>query len=273
MSILNDTMTLAGGVKIPRLGFGTWQIPEGEACYDAVSRALEAGYRHIDTARAYGNEKSVGRAVPERRTGPGGGVHHLQSCPRRKKGYDAAWRCFEATMEDLRMETLDLYLIHAPWPWSEVGADYTRENIETWRAMEEIGQSRRCRAVGVSNFSVSDLKAILDNGTVKPAANQIRYFIGHTQEALTQFCMDEGSWSRGIPPLRPGGSLNIRRLQPSRPNTASACPKSASGMCCKECPALPKAVHPEYIRQNAAVDFTLSDEDMAYFDGLTDTER
>ena len=185
MSILNDTMTLAGGVKIPRLGFGTWQIPEGEACYDAVSRALEAGYRHIDTARAYGNEKSVGRAVRNAGLAPEE-VFITSKLPAEEKGYDAAWRCFEATMEDLGMETLDLYLIHAPWPWSEVGADYTRENIETWRAMEEIGQSGRCRAVGVSNFSVSDLK---------------------------------------------------------------------------------------YIRQNAAVDFTISDEDMAYLDGLTDTER
>ena len=105
------------------------------------------------------------------------------------------------------METLDLYLIHAPWPWSEVGADYTRENIETWRAMEEIGQNGRCRAVGVSNFSVSDLKAILDNGTVKPAANQIRYFIGHTQEALTQFCMDEGILVEGYSPLATGRIL------------------------------------------------------------------
>ena len=251
MSILNDTMILAGGVKIPRLGFGTWQIPEGEACYDAVSRALEAGYRHIDTARAYGNEKSVGRAVRNAGLAPEE-VFITSKLPAEEKGYDAAWRCFEATMEDLGMETLDLYLIHAPWPWSEVG----------------------CRAVGVSNFSVSDLKAILDNGTVKPAANQIRYFIGHTQEALTQFCMDEGILVEGYSPLATGRILK-------NPEVAAIAAKygvSLPQVCIryvlqKNVLPLPKAVHPEYIRQNAAVDFTLSDEDMAYFDGLTDTER
>lgn len=172
------------------------------------------------------------------------------------------------------METLDLYLIHAPWPWSEVGADYTRENIETWRAMEEIGQNGRCRAVGVSNFSVSDLKAILDNGTVKPAANQIRYFIGHTQEALTQFCMDEGILVEGYSPLATGRILK-------NPEVAAIAAKygvSLPQVCIryvlqKNVLPLPKAVHPEYIRQNAAVDFTLSDADIAYLDGLTDTER
>ena len=273
MSILNDTMIRAGGVKIPRLGFGTWQIPEGEACYDAVSRALEAGYRHIDTARAYGNEKSVGRAVRNAGLAPEE-VFITSKLPAEEKGYDAAWRCFEATMEDLGMETLDLYLIHAPWPWSEVGADYTRENIETWRAMEEIGQNGRCRAVGVSNFSVSDLKAILDNGTVKPAANQIRYFIGHTQEALTQFRMDEGILVEGYSPLATGRILK-------NPEVAAIAAKygvSLPQVCIryvlqKNVLPLPKAVHPEYIRQNAAVDFTLSDADIAYLDGLTDTER
>lgn len=90
MSILNDTMILAGGVKIPRLGFGTWQIPEGEACYDAVSRALEAGYRHIDTARAYGNEKSVGRAVRNAGLAPEE-VFITSKLPAEEKGYDAAW--------------------------------------------------------------------------------------------------------------------------------------------------------------------------------------
>ena len=141
-------------------------------------------------------------------------------------------------------------------------------------AMEEIGQNGRCRAVGVSNFSVSDLKAILDNGTVKPAANQIRYFIGHTQEALTQFCMDEGILVEGYSPLATGRILK-------NPEVAAIAAKygvSLPQVCIryvlqKNVLPLPKAVHTEYIRQNAAVDFTLSDEDMAYFDGLTDTER
>ncbi len=152
MSILNDTMTLAGGVKIPRLGFGTWQIPEGEACYDAVSRALEAGYRHIDTARAYGNEKAWAARSgtpdwPRRR------CSSPPSCPRRKKGYDAAWRCFEATMEDLRMETLDLYLIHAPpgpgARWARIIPGRTSKPGAPWR------RSGKAAAAAPSVFPIS----------------------------------------------------------------------------------------------------------------------
>ena len=273
MSILKDSMTLAGGVRIPRLGFGTWQIPDGEVCYDAVSRALEAGYRHIDTARAYGNEKSVGRAIRNAGLAPGE-VFITSKLPAEEKSYDAAWRCFEATMEDLEVETLDLYLIHAPWPWSEKGADYTKENIEIRHAMEEIQQSGRCRAVGVSNFSVSDLKAILEAGTIKPAANQIRYFIGHTQEALTRFCMDEGILVEGYSPLATGRILGNPEVAAIADKYGVTLPQACIRYVLqKNVLPLPKAVHPAYIRQNAAVDFTLSDADMAYLDALTDTER
>ncbi len=273
MGILQESMTLAGGVSIPRLGFGTWQIPEGDACYDAVSRALEAGYRHIDTALAYGNEKSVGRAV--RNAGLARNEVFITSkLPAEEKSAGAALRCFEVTMDNLGLETLDLYLIHAPWPWNDVGADCTKENIALWQEMEEIQQSGRCRAVGVSNFDIKDLKAILETGTMKPAANQICYYIGHTQEAITGFCREEGILVEGYSPLATGRILGNPQVTAIAERYGVSLPQVCIRYVLqKNVLPLPKAVHEAYIRQNAAVDFVLSDEDMAFLDGLTDTVR
>ncbi len=273
MGVLHDTMTLAGGVAIPRLGFGTWQIPDGDACYDAVSRALEAGYRHIDTARAYGNEKSVGRAV--RHSGLlRNEVFITSKLPAEEKNTGAAWRCFEETMDNLGLETLDLYLIHAPWPWNEVGADYTEENIALWQEMEAIQRSGRCRAVGVSNFDVKDLKAILETGTMKPAANQICYYIGHTQESITRFCREEGILVEGYSPLATGRILGNPQVTAIADKYGVTLPQVCIRYVLqKDVLPLPKAVHEAHIRQNARLDFVLSDEDMAFLDALTDTVR
>ena len=135
-------LTLANGDRIPAIGFGTWQIPGGDAAYDAVAAALVAGYRHIDTARAYGNEASVGRAIADSGI-PRAEIFLTTKLPAEVKSYAGAAASFEESITALGTDHVDLYLIHAPWPWSAIGTDHRAGNAEAWRAMEEIHDAGR----------------------------------------------------------------------------------------------------------------------------------
>lgn len=154
MSVITDPFTLPNGVKIPQVGFGTWQIPDGEVAYTAVTNALKAGYRHIDTASAYRNEGSVGRAIRDfgiaRKD-----VFVTSKLPAEAKTYADAAAAIDASLAKLDLEYVDLYLIHAPWPWAELGADYKEGNAEAWRAMEDAYKAGKFRAIGISNFKVN----------------------------------------------------------------------------------------------------------------------
>lgn len=268
MGILTDTYTLNTGAKIPKIGFGTWQIPEGDEAYNSTAFALKSGYRHIDTARAYGNENSVGKAIRD------SGITRediflTTKLPAEIKDASKVAETFETTMNALGLDYVNLYLIHAPWPWQERGSDYTKENIEVWAEMEKIYKSGRAKAIGVSNFSVSDLQAILDNGTVVPAANQIRYFIGSTQEEVTTFCQDRDILVEAYSPLATGRILENDDIQ----KIADKYGKTVSQVAIRYTLQrgtlpLPKSTHEEYILQNADVDFEISDDDMTYLNGL-----
>ena len=267
----NSFFELHNGVMIPAIGFGTWQVPDGEICYNAVANALRSGYRHIDTAKAYNNEKSVGRAVKDsglRRDE----IFITSKLPAEIKSYEGAWENFNKTMENLDTGYLDLYLIHAPWPWTEIGKDCTKENISVWKAMEEIYNSGRCRAIGVSNFSVKDLNAILDNGQIKPMANQIKYYIGNTQEEITDFCMKNEILVEGYSPLATGkilGNGHIKEIaEKYRTTVSKICIRYVFQ---KGVLPLPKSVTPERIQQNFDINFTISGEDMKYLDSLKET--
>lgn len=263
---------LSNGVSMPVIGFGTWQIPAGASCYKAVAHAIKSGYRHIDTALAYENEQSVGQAV--RDSGKARNTLFITSkLPAEFKSYDDALYCFDKTMQNLDMAYLDLYLIHAPWPWDAIGADYTKENIEVWRAMEEIYASKRCRAIGVSNFSVSDLQAIMDNGNIMPMVNQIRMFVGNAQQELTAFCRQHNVAVEAYSPLATGRLLKhppiVELAEKYNTNAAQLCIRYVLQ---KGAIALPKSVTPERIEQNLAVDFVIGPEDMAYLDLLRESD-
>src|SRR5829696_6521937 len=160
MSVLTETFALSNGDQIPKIGFGTWLIKEGEECYNAVADALRVGYRHIDTARAYYNEASVGRAVRDSGI-PREEIYVTSKLPAEAKAYDKALEEFETTMGQIGLDYLDLYLVHAPWPWNEVGKDCREENRQIWKAMEEFLASGRVKAIGVSNFGPEDLDSLL----------------------------------------------------------------------------------------------------------------
>lgn len=134
--------TLSNGIKIPAVGFGTWQVKDGQEAYDSVRWALEAGYRHIDTAYVYGNEISVAKAIAD------SGIDRKDifittKLPADIKTYDGTIKHFNSSLENLKTDYIDLYLIHAPWPWSDVGGDYTEGNIEAWKAIIRLYQQKR----------------------------------------------------------------------------------------------------------------------------------
>ena len=264
MTILTETYKLNTGAIIPKIGFGTWQIPNGDEAYNSTLFALKSGYRHIDTARVYGNEESVGKAIRDSSVAREE-IFLTTKLPAEIKTYEGALEAFKTSMQTLGADYVDLYLIHAPWPWTDRSGDYTEGNIQAWKAMEEIYKSGRAKAIGVSNFNVRDMQAILDNGTITPAVNQIKFFIGFTQDEITKFCQDKGILIEAYSPLATGRILN----NPEVMKIADKYHKSVAQICIRYTSqrgtvSLPKSTHEEYILQNADVDFVIDEQDMDY---------
>ncbi len=263
-----DFFTLANGVKIPAIGFGTWQIPSGDIAYNSVKEALKAGYRHIDTAQAYGNEASVGQAIRDSGIDRSG-IFVTSKLPAEIKSYDRAVRHAEFTMKKIGLDYIDLYLIHAPWPWTEIGADYAKENIEVWKAMEEFYESGKTRSIGISNFNVKDIDAILGTCRTKPMVNQIKLHIRHPQEEIVNHCVKNDIIVEGYSPLATGKLLKSEEIAGiAKKYGKSVAQLSIRYVLQKGALPLPKSTHPEYIRQNLDVDFEISHEDMKYLYGL-----
>jgi len=269
MSALTDTFRMANGVEIPKIGFGTWQITDGPSAYDSVRTALEAGYRHIDTALAYGNEESVGRAVRD------SGVDRDElfittKLPAEIKDAARAREAFERSSKGLDLGHVDLYLIHAPWPWNAIGSDHRAGNIEVWKVFEELLDAGRTRSIGVSNFEVDDLESLLAATDVVPHANQIRWFVGHTQPETTAFSKEHDILVEGYSPLATGELLDDREIAAIAERLGrSIAQVSIRYLLEKDVLPLPKSTTPSRIRENADVDFTLSGEDLAELDGLS----
>ena len=258
---IRGTMS-AGGVEIPRLGLGVYRSGQGIETRAAVRWALEAGYRHIDTAAAYGNEEDVGEAI--RTSGIARGeVFVTTKLWNQDHGYDAALRAFDRSLESLGIDFVDLYLIH--WPV----ADLRRES---WRALEQIHADGRARAIGVSNYMVRHLDELLAHAHSPPAVNQIELhpFIFRTREEVVALCRRHGIAIEAYSPLTKGrrmGDPVLRRV-------ADAHGRSVAQVLIrydlqKDTIVLPKSAHRDRIRENAQVfDFTLTAEEMALLDGL-----
>jgi diketogulonate reductase-like aldo/keto reductase len=273
MRIINETYTLYNGVKIPKIGLGTWQVKEGDEVYTSVLKALKNGYRHIDTAEGYGNEEGVGRAVRD------SGVSREDIFITSKleshiKTYEGAKLAFEETMEKLGFEYLDLFLIHAPWPWSEMGKECDEGNVAAWKAMEELYNAGRIRAIGVSNFEPKHIQNILDHTTIKPHVNQIGYFIGLDQSETIEFCNKLDIFIEAYSPLGIGYLLDNTDIQ----KIAKKYNKSTAQICIrwllqKGTAPLPKTTHEHRMIENADVDFELANEDMRFLDSIKGDPR
>ncbi len=271
MSILTDTFTLNNGVTIPKVGFGTWQMPEGPDTQRAVAEALDVGYRHIDTAYAYGNEASVGRAVR------GSGlareeVFVTSKLPSHIKTREGAARTLDESLQHLGLDYLDLYLIHAPWPtWSAAGQSDDAGNLAAWSALEDGLAAGKIRAIGISNFAVHDMQNILDHADVAPAVNQIQYYVGFTQPQNTAFAQAHDMVVEAYSPLATGDLL----AHPDITAIADAHGVSPAQVAIRFCLErgvlpLPKATSSEHIRANAQLDFTLTADELRTLGAIRD---
>lgn len=272
MRILQETFALANGVHIPKIGLGTWQMTPEQAHF-FVKFALQNGYRHIDTAVGYDNHTGVGEAVKDSGLDREA-VFITTKIPAAVKDYQGAVEAIDQSLRELQVDYLDLILIHAPRPWNEMRAEkiknhYYPENAEVWRAMEAAYAAGKLKAIGVSNFSIDDLEHLFEKCTIKPMVNQVKYHIGHTDQALLDFCRAQQVLVEGYSPIATGGLLGDAQIQA----VAAKYHKSIPQICIrylleKAILPLPKSVHEAYILQNADVDFTISAEDMAYLDSL-----
>lgn len=271
MTVLTETYKLSNGVEIPKVAFGTWQIPNGDATYNSVATALKNGYRHIDTAKAYGNEQSVGQAIRD------SGIDRKEifvtsKLPAEIKTYDGALKAFDETMADLDIDYLDLYIIHAPWPWNQICKNCDEGNINVWQAMEKIYASGRVRAIGVSNFAVRDLENLLPHAKVKPMVNQIQYYVGFTEPKITSYSQEHGILIEAYSPLATGRMLSNEKVLAIAKKYDVTPAQLAIRFCVENgVLPLPKAVTPAHIGSNKELDFTISAADMAVLNDLQDT--
>jgi diketogulonate reductase-like aldo/keto reductase len=263
--------TLRNGVNIPAIGFGTWQIPNGEEAYQSVRWALEAGYRHIDTAAAYGNETSVGKAIRD------SGLKREEVFITSKlkaelKGYQTALDEFAGTLKRLGVEYLDLYLIHAPKPWdvNSDGLEYTALNIETWKAFIDLHKAGKIRAIGVSNFMIPHLRPLIEATGFAPHVNQVFLCPGDPKSELDAFSKPYGMLIEAYSPFATGRIFMSEKLQ----GMATKYQKSMAQVALRWSLQrgflpLPKSVTMDRIKSNLDVyDFSISDVDMLELDQL-----
>jgi diketogulonate reductase-like aldo/keto reductase len=262
MTILNETYTLSNDVTIPKMGLGTWFIDDDKAA-QVVRDAVEIGYRNIDTAQAYGNERGVGEGV---RTS---GVSREELFVSTKlaaeiKDYAGAVAAIDGSLETLGLEYIDLMLIHAPQPWDDFrGGDYAEGNRDAWRALEEAYKAGKLRSIGVSNFLQQDLESILQGSTVTPHVNQLLVHAGNTPTELITFCEHREILVEAYSPIAHGEILKNTEVAAMAEKYGVTVPQ----LCIRYTlqlgtVSLPKTANPEHMRSNAQVDFDITHEDM-----------
>lgn len=263
--------TLKNGVIIPSIGFGTWQIPEGNEAFDSTLTALKSGYRHIDTAAAYGNEASVGRAIRA------SGLHREEVFITSKlraelKGYETAKKELTKSLTRLGVEYLDLYLIHAPKPWDvhTDGLEYTQQNIETWKAFIDMHREGKIRAIGVSNFYPEHLRPLIETTGFVPHVDQIFLCPGAIQTPTVEYARSLDILIEAYSPFATGRLFK----HPALPKMAEKYGRSMAQIAMRWSLQrgflpLPKSVTPERIQNNLDVfGFEIRPEDMEILDQL-----
>jgi diketogulonate reductase-like aldo/keto reductase len=252
-------IVLADGNRLPLLGLGVWQVPDGPECVNAVRWALELGYRHIDTAQAYGNEGSVGKALRESGVPREEVFLTTKFYPRNGDPAAAA----EESLRRLGVDQVDLYIIH----WPEGGPTWA------WPGMERARELGHARSIGVSNFSVAELEQVMAEAASPPVVNQVEFSPLEYRRALLDACRERAVAVEAYSPLGTGGHLSnevVRRIAERVGRT----PAHVLLRWClqHELPVIPKSTHRERIEENARIfDFSLSDEDMAELDALDET--
>ncbi|MFF0672322.1 aldo/keto reductase [Streptomyces tendae] len=272
MTVLKETYTLSNGVEIPKLGLGTWFIDDDKAA-EAVRAAVRIGYRNIDTAQAYGNERGVGEGV--RTSGvPREELFVSTKLAAEIKDYDQALAAIDGSLEKLGLDRIDLMLIHSPQPWDDFrGGDYAQGNRAAWRALEKAHQAGQIRAIGVSNFQQHDLENIVEGATVVPHVNQLLVHAGNTPAELLAHCESRQILVEAYSPIAHGAILENAEVRSMAERYGVSVPQ----LCIRYTlqlgtVSLPKTANPEHMRSNADVDFEITDTDMNALRSLRDVD-
>ena len=264
MGVLSENYTLSNGVEIPKLGLGTWFIDDADVA-DAVKAAVAAGYRHIDTAQAYGNERGVGEGV--RTCGvPREELFVVSKVAAEHKTYEQAKAGIDETLRKMGLDYLDMMIIHSPQPWVEVNQSdnrYEDGNREAWRALEEAYKAGKLKAIGVSNFQISDIESLVKKAEIKPMVNQILLHISNTPAELVDYCQKNDIVVEAYSPIAHGVILN----QPEIKAMADKYGVTVPQLCIRYtiqlgAVSLPKTGNAEHMKSNAQDDFEISAEDM-----------
>ncbi len=262
--ILDEDYILSNGVRIPKLGLGTWFINDRNAA-EAVRQAVALGYRHIDTAEIYKNEAGVGEGV--RTCGvPRDKIFVNSKITAKVKTYDEAREMIDGSISKMGLDYLDMMIIHSPQPWSEWRKENSRyfdENLEVWKALEDAYKEGKLKAIGVSNFLQDDLENVLAYCEVKPMVNQILTHISNTPLDLIEFCQKNDILVEAYSPIAHGKVLNNKKIAA----IAERYNATVAQLCIRYiiqlgAVALPKTANPLHMKENADVDFIISESDM-----------
>ena len=263
-------MKLNNGIIIPPIGFGTWKLKNNDETVEIIKEAIGCGYRHIDTAFAYGNEETIGKGIKA------SNINRKELFITGKlwnddRGYENIINACKRTIKNLNCEYLDLYLIH--WPASKaVHDDWIEINNETWEAFEYLYEQGLVKAIGVCNFKVNQLKELIKGAKIKPMVNQIEFHIGVYNKDILEFCNKNDILVEAWSPLGSGKLFKVDELK----NMALKYNVSVAQLCIKWCMQnntlpLPKSKNIERIKNNLDVyDFEISKKDMEYLNSFRD---
>lgn len=261
--ILNDVYRLSNDIQIPKLGLGTWMV-EGAAATNAVKTAIDMGYRHIDTAQDYFNEAEVGDGV--RASGiPRNEIFVTTKLSAQHKNYADAAESIEESLRLLDIEYIDLMIIHCPKPWDKYhGKDrFFEGNKEAWRALEDAHKAGKIKSIGLSNFQIVDIENLLETCTVKPVVNQILAHVTNTPIELIDYCKEKGILVEAYSPIGHGELFKNDEIKAMAEKYQVSLPQ----LCIRYTLQLgllplPKTANPEHMRNNADVNFVISEDDM-----------
>lgn len=261
--ILEEKFTLSNGVEIPKLGLGTWFINDKDVV-EAVGAATRIGYRHIDTAQAYGNEHGVGEGIKAC------GLKRDELFVTTKlaaevKSYKEAVASIDSSLKKLGLNYIDLMIIHSPKPWAKFleSERYFEGNREAWRALEEAYKAGELRSIGVSNFEERDIDNLLSSCSVKPMVNQILAHISNTPKELIKYCQDKDILVEAYSPFGHGELFKNQEMKAIAYKYNVSLSQLAIRYCLQlDLLPLPKTANPQHMKTNAEVDFNISEEDM-----------
>lgn len=262
--ILNETYKMNNGLEIPKIALGTWMIDDDKVA-ESVRQAVKIGYRHIDTAQGYENERGVGEGI--RTCGvPREKIFVNSKVAAENKSYSSAKASIDESLKKMGLDYIDMMIIHSPQPWVEVNRSenrYFKENKEVWRAMEDAVREGKVKTIGVSNFLKEDIENILSDCKIRPAVNQVLSHISNTPFELIDYCKEKNILMEAYSPIAHGEILQNKEVN----DIAKKYGVTVAQICIKYdlqlgMVVLPKTDNPEHMKTNADLDFLISEEDM-----------